>query len=100
MAEFLERRKVVKKEKQLGSRVNTLTKQTKKKRYSDARDEDLKVMKESEQLANELQELATVRETRKTLKKSSGLSGSKKEKPDNSRPTGSKEGYNFDDLKE
>lgn len=68
MAEFLERRKVVKKEKQLGGRVSTVARETRKKRYSDARDEDLKLVKEGQELAGELESLGNYRATRATYK--------------------------------
>jgi hypothetical protein len=100
VAEFLERRKVVKKEKLIGGRVNTMVKNTKKKRYADAKDEDLKIVKEGQELANELQSLGNYKATKATVKEARRQAReAKKTLP--SRKTGSsedREGFNFGDL--
>ena len=101
MAEFLERRKVVKKEKQLSGRVGTVIRQTNKKRYRDAIDEDLKVTQESQQLASELQGLSTIREAKASKKKLSAAIREAKNKDSGKtavKPAGSNDGYNFDAL--
>ena len=69
MAEFKERRKAVKKERQLSRRVQTVVRETKKKRYADARDEDLKIVNEGKQLADDLEALHNVRSSKGTLKR-------------------------------
>lgn len=69
MAEFKNRRKAVKKEKQLSRRVQTVVRETKKKRYADARDEDLKIVNEGKQLADDLEALHNVRSSKGTLKR-------------------------------
>ena len=69
MAEFKNRRKAVKKERQLSRRVQTVVRETKKKRYADARDEDLKIVNEGKQLADDLEALHNVRSSKGTLKR-------------------------------
>ena len=69
MAEFKNRRKAVKKERQLSRRVQTVVRETKKKRYTDARDEDLKIVNEGKQLADDLEALHNVRSSKGTLKR-------------------------------
>ncbi len=69
MAEFKNRRRAVKKERQLSRRVQTVVRETKKKRYADARDEDLKIVNEGKQLADDLEALHNVRSSKGTLKR-------------------------------
>ena len=69
MAEFKDRRRAVKKERQLSRRVQTVVRETKKKRYADARDEDLKIVNEGKQLADDLEALHNVRSSKGTLKR-------------------------------
>ena len=69
MAEFKNRRKAVKKERQLSRRVQTVIRETKKKRYTDARDEDLKIVNEGKQLADDLEALHNVRSSKGTRKR-------------------------------
>lgn len=98
MAEFLERRKVVKKEKRLNERVGTVIRQTNKKRYKDAIDEDLKITQESQQLAGELQGLTAIREGKASKKKLPAEHSGSTNKPEKKPPVNNKGEYNFDSL--
>ena len=69
MAEFKNRRRAVKKERHLSRRVQTVVRETKKKRYTDARDEYLKIVNEGKQLADDLEALHNVRSSKGTLKR-------------------------------
>lgn len=69
MAEFFDKRRVVKKEGELKKRVNKVIVNTRKKKYQDAFDDDVKVTQESQQLGDEIKSLQDIREYKTNRKK-------------------------------
>ena len=103
MAEFIDRHRAVKDEKKVKQRLATTIKYTKKKRYTDAADEDRKVIKESENLENALTNLQENRETKAQNKQQRLENRANKRANKRSRtskePKAEKSGFDFSDLK-
>lgn len=103
MAEFIDRHRAVKDEKKVKQRLDTTIRYTKKKRYTDAADEDKKVIKESENLENTLTNLQQNRETKAQYKQQKLENRAQKKAIKRSRtpkePKSENSGFDFSDLK-
>ena len=99
MAEFIDRHRAVKDEKRVKQRLNTTIRYTKKKRYTDAADEDKKVIKESENLENTLTNLQQNRETKQQKLENREQKKAIKRSRTPKEPKSENSGFDFSDLK-
>ena len=99
MAEFIDRHRAVKDEKRVKQRLNTTIRYTKKKRYTDAADEDKKVIKESENLENTLTNLQQNRETKQQKLENRAQKKAIKRSRTPKEPKSENSGFDFSDLK-